>query len=1001
MKTVTTNRICSAGRRVPVSPWLLGLGLTFLISASALQAQLNVVTLGGGPHTLGGSSSGSANGNTFLTAQFNNPLGGALDSSGNLYIADSSNGSIRKITNPGNRTTSVTSNLVSGLLTPVAITVDPGNNLYVLTQGDGSIRKYNSSGTLLATITAALTSPTALVMDSSTNFFVTELGGAVKQITAAGVVTTRITAISGTFSSPRGIAFFDTNNLAISDTGNNAIKLLKLVNNTVLTFAGGNGAGFADGDADTAKFNTPWQLTSAPNGSLIIADRLNHRVRALTPEGTVATIYGVGVDSNNWFNVSFPDYPGWLDGTNALANLPSSVLVGPAGTNIIVMEHGYHLIRQAGGFSFSAAVGGAPAGGGITNGTTVSQNVISFGFANGEGSSQFVGAPGQVFFAPITLTLPATQPVFSLGFSVAVTNDTGSLPVVAGAFGFGSMLVKPTADGYYAPILPQFLIKKVTNVVVQPDFSLVTNIDLVFTNAVFTNASKNLLSVSWLETPGQTNLYNTTTQDLIQYSQAHIHLFNARQSGKAILGAYGFQIPALAAVGDTYRIRVFNASGTSNITDKVVFTAPTNGLVSSLKTVTVATNSYLVGDINPFRWLNAGDFGDNTLDSSDAQETFMAAIYHLNLPPLGSDFFDAMDSSDGSVNSATGNIDLVTLGDGKIDVDDVLVTLRRSLDPSSKWIVRFRSPAGVLTARDGTNTLEQPFNAARLSRPLVAIPQASAIPTAVTFSAGDAVVGANRTITVPIRATIAGDLFAGGFKLSRLMLGVTVKPLDGSPALTSQIQFAQVANLGTKSFTTTRGVNNYSTAWLNNFDSPYIGLSSGTQIIGNLTITVPANAGPQAAYSVHFDHVSASPSSILETHIVDGLVTLSDRSRSTLGDAIPDSWRLKYFGTAYSLASGADVDADGDGVSNWAEFKAGTNPNDQNSRLHMQTGSASDMVVRWPTVVGKNYVIEASTSLFGSSWKPVSATIPGTGQLMEFRPTPDGSAQFYRVRLVE
>ena len=127
----------------------------------------------------------------------------------------------------------------------------------------------------------------------------------------------------------------------------------------------------------------------------------------------------------------------------------------------------------------------------------------------------------------------------------------------------------------------------------------------------------------------------------------------------------------------------------------------------------------------------------------------------------------------------------------------------------------------------------------------------------------------------------------------------------------------------------------------------------------------------------------------------------ANRSASTLGDAIPDSWRLKYFGTAYNLMSGADVDADGDGVSNWAEYKAGTNPNDQNSRLHLQTGTASDMVVRWPTVVGRNYVIEGSASLLGSSWIPVSATIPGTGQLMEFRPTPNGSAQFYRVRLVE
>ena len=333
MKTVPTNRVRPAARRMSVSPWLLGLGLIFLVSATSLQAQVSVNTIGGGPLTLSDSGAGNANGGTFLDSQFNNPVGMALDSLGNLYVADSSNNSVRKITKPGNKVESITSTAITNsvatpVLTPVAIVIDRGDNLYVLTQADGAIRKYNPSGTLLATITTALTSPTALAMDARTNFFVTELGGALKQITPAGVVTTRITAISGTFSAPRGLAFFDTNNLAISDTGNHAIKLLLLVNNTVITFAGGNGAGFADGDADTAQFNSPYQLASAPNGSLIIADRLNHRVRALTPEGTVGTVYGV--DTNGWFSEF---YPGWQDGTNAHSKLPTGVLVCPGISN--------------------------------------------------------------------------------------------------------------------------------------------------------------------------------------------------------------------------------------------------------------------------------------------------------------------------------------------------------------------------------------------------------------------------------------------------------------------------------------------------------------------------------------------------------------------------------------------------------------------------------------------------------------------------------------------
>ena len=61
----------------------------------------------------------------------------------------------------------------------------------------------------------------------------------------------------------------------------------------------------------------------------------------------------------------------------------------------------------------------------------------------------------------------------------------------------------------------------------------------------------------------------------------------------------------------------------------------------------------------------AGDFGDGTLTLDDAAQTFQSAIYRLNVPPIGSDFFDAMDSSNGSTNgmytaTSTAGIDAIT-----------------------------------------------------------------------------------------------------------------------------------------------------------------------------------------------------------------------------------------------------------------------------------------------------------------------------------------------------
>ena len=66
--------------------------------------------------------------------------------------------------------------------------------------------------------------------------------------------------------------------------------------------------------------------------------------------------------------------------------------------------------------------------------------------------------------------------------------------------------------------------------------------------------------------------------------------------------------------------------------------------MSSLQTVTVGQRKYIAGDCAPFRWFNAGDFGDTNLDNSDVEQVFQSAIYGNNYPPLGSDFLDSMDS---------------------------------------------------------------------------------------------------------------------------------------------------------------------------------------------------------------------------------------------------------------------------------------------------------------------------------------------------------------------
>ena len=187
-----------------------------------------------------------------------------------------------------------------------------------------------------------------------------------------------------------------------------------------------------------------------------------------------------------------------------------------------------------------------------------------------------------------------------------------------------------------------------------------------FTNLMFTNLIENLLGVGWVERAGETNLYDTTKQTLITYSMAHDDMFpNASQPNGVIVGGYSFQVPLNATNGQTYQIQIGRPSATSDGIgapgSSVSFTRRPmvhwrEAQSMPLKTSPSASRKYLVGNVYPFRWFNAGDFGNTNLQNADVEQVFQSAIYSLNYPPAGSDFFDAMDSCGniGVLDGATG-----------------------------------------------------------------------------------------------------------------------------------------------------------------------------------------------------------------------------------------------------------------------------------------------------------------------------------------------------------
>ncbi len=640
---------------------------------------------------------------------------------------------------------------------------------------------------------------------------------------------------------------------------------------------------------------------------------------------------------------------------------------------------------------------------------------ITFGFASGEASSQFMTAPGQTFIAPVTMTLISTADImYTLQFSLAITNLTtngSTAPVVpttgSNALTFSSMLMQQFPGPVYFPIPPAMLSSFIV--------SVTTNTNTFITNGVlqtllFTNTNAvDLLGVGWLERPPATNLYNTKNQTLISYSMAHDTLF-LNSGGQVVVGGFSFTVPASATNGQQYEIQIGSPSATSDgITTPVLIElvtngSMTNGPVNSTKIVTVGTNQYLVGDVAPFHWFNAGDFGDGSLSNNDVTETFQTAIYGVNGPNAAtkqSDYFDAMDSSDGTDNNyylgTDTDINTILYGDHILAVDDVYVTYRRSLDPSLLWVYRQDTASGK-HAFTSNSLVPIPFSTAVRAAPAVSSQTASQVtnsgPRYIAVAADQVISGGNLSVQVPVRVLAADTL-----PVTVLMLHVEIDPLDGSPPITDTIGFSANTNLGTEFDSATQGANDYAGVWLNSSNTGV----TGTGVIGALSVTLPPNVTANSAYLVHFDHFSASPNGLALFHstVQDGLITVGNRSGSSWNDGIPDSWRLLWFGTVSNALSAADADPDGDGASNWEEYVAGTNPNDPASVFQFLPGTSfapSSFTLQWSSVVNKHYTVQCSSGLSPGNWTTLASNILGNGQTMQWTDSnAAGKARFYRA----
>ncbi len=407
-----------------------------------------------GVTTLAGTagSFGSAVG-TGAAARFGAPEGTAVDASGNVYVADGSNGTILKVTPAGVVTTLAGTAGVFGsangtgaaalFVFPVGLAVDASGNVFVADYGAGTIRKITSAGvvtTLAGTAgvigsadgtgaAAQFYNPAGLAVDASGNLYVADsFNDTIRKVTSAGVVTTlagtagtfgavNATGAAAQFSFPVAVAVDASGNVYVADGFNNMIRKVTSAG-VVTTLAGATGAaatGSADGTGTAAQFNFPQGLAVDTGGNVYVADSSNSTLRRVTSAGVVTTLAGVAGAA------------GSADGTGPTAqfNSPQGLSVDSAG-NIYVADTLNGTVRKAALPPVAPAITAQPQSSTVTAGASASFSVTATGTAtltfqwlfNGTAISGATSA---------TFSIATTTSANAGSYTVTVTNAGGSV----------------------------------------------------------------------------------------------------------------------------------------------------------------------------------------------------------------------------------------------------------------------------------------------------------------------------------------------------------------------------------------------------------------------------------------------------------------------------------------------------------------------------------------------------------------------------------------------
>jgi len=330
-----------------------------------------VITTVAGTGTVGfGGDNGLA-----TSAQLGYPQGVAVDSAGNLYIAD--NGSVRKVSNGVITTVAGGGDVfgdngpaTSALVAPAGVAVDVAGNLYIADPTDQCIRKVSGgvittvagicqipvcagigggcpdkpnggySGDNGPAISALLSSPEAVTVDGAGNLYIADTGNGRIRKVSNGVITTVAGGGSLFFEngpatstelSPHGIALDAAGNLYIAD----GISSVRKVSNGVITTVAGNGTqGYSgdDGPATSAQFDFPTSVDLDPAGNIYVADVYNDRIRVLVPSAA-GPFLSIAAVTNAASNLAGAISPGEIVAIYGSGMGPAQLVTAVPGSN--------------------------------------------------------------------------------------------------------------------------------------------------------------------------------------------------------------------------------------------------------------------------------------------------------------------------------------------------------------------------------------------------------------------------------------------------------------------------------------------------------------------------------------------------------------------------------------------------------------------------------------------------------------------------------------------